>query len=119
MSDSCLKVEIVGRIKEIGETKTFKNDFTVREFVVSVANGEYPQDIAIQVVKDNCAKLDDFGVCQLVSCQCDIKGREYDGRHFVNIQCWKIVTDEESVKRPDTPPENVDEVNPDEDKLPF
>ncbi|MFC5050630.1 DUF3127 domain-containing protein [Rubritalea spongiae] len=81
--------EISGKIKLIDDTQTFSSGFTKREFVVTTGD-KYPQDIKFETVKDKCAFLDNFSVGQEVNVNFDIRGNEYNGRYYVNLNCWKI-----------------------------
>lgn len=82
--------EISGKIKLIEETQSFNSGFTKREFVVTTGDSKWPQDIKFEIVKDKCALLDNFKPGQEVNVNFDIRGNEYNGRYFVNLNCWKI-----------------------------
>ena len=84
--------DLTGKIKVIQEVKTFDSGFTKREMVVIVEDGKYPQEINIEFVQDKVALLDSLQVGQEVTVTFDIRGREYNGRYFNNLQGWKIVT---------------------------
>ena len=83
--------ELTGKIKIIQEVKTFDSGFTKREMVVIVEDGKYPQEINIEFVQDKVALLDNLQVAQEVTVTFDIRGREYNGRYFNNLQGWKII----------------------------
>jgi single-strand DNA-binding protein len=82
--------ELSGSIKLIQEAKTFESGFTKREMVVIVEDGKYPQEINIEFVQDKVSLLDALQVGQNVTVTFDIRGREYNGRYFNNLQGWKI-----------------------------
>ena len=82
--------ETSGKIKMIGEVQSFASGFTKREFVVTTAADKYPQDIKFDVVKDKCAMLDSFKPGDDVQVNFDIRGREYNGKYFVDLSCWKL-----------------------------
>ena len=46
-------MQIKGKIKVIGQTKTFGSGFTKRDVVVTTQE-QYPQDILVEFTKDNC-----------------------------------------------------------------
>ena len=83
--------ELTGKIKLIQEPKTFDSGFTKREMVVIVEDGKYPQEINLEFVQDKVALLDGLQPGQEVTVSFDIRGREYNGRYFNNLQGWKIV----------------------------
>lgn len=84
--------DLTGKIKLIQEPKTFDSGFTKREMVVVVEDGKYPQPISIEFVQDKVSLLDDLQAGDEVTVTFDIRGREYNGRYFNNLQGWKITT---------------------------
>lgn len=82
--------EATGKIKMIGAVQSFASGFTKREFVVTTANDKYPQDIKFDVVKEKCAMLDSFNTGDEVQVNFDIRGREYNGKYYVDLSCWKL-----------------------------
>ncbi len=82
--------ELTGKIKLINDVQTFESGFTKREFVVTVEDGKYPQEIALECIKDKTQLLDNFKAGQAVNVTFDIRGREYNGRYFNNLQAWRI-----------------------------
>jgi len=77
-------------MKWIGTTQSFPSGFSKREFVVTTAHDKYPQDIKFDMVKDKCPLLDNFELGQDVQVSFDIRGREYNGKYFVDLACWKL-----------------------------
>lgn len=86
--------ELTGKIKLIQEAKTFDSGFTKREMVVIVEDGKYPQEINLEFVQDKVSLLEPLRPGQEVTVSFDIRGREYNGRYFNNLQGWKIVTED-------------------------
>ena len=82
--------ELTGKIKLIQETRTFDSGFQKREMVVTVDEGRYPQDINIEFVQDKIALLDALTPGQEVTVTFDLRGREYNGRYYNNLNGWKI-----------------------------
>ncbi len=96
--------ELTGKIKLIQEPKTFDSGFTKREMVVIVDDGRYPQEINLEFVQDKVALLDALQPGQEVTVSFDIRGREYKGRYFNNLQGWKVVpADDETATPPEEP----------------
>lgn len=85
-----MSYELEGKIKVLQETKTFNGGFTKRELVVTVQDGDYPQDISLEFLKDKISLLDNIFVDDEVVVTFDIRGREYNGRYFNNLIGWKI-----------------------------
>lgn len=82
--------ELTGKIKLIQDPKTFDSGFTKREMVVTVDDGRYPQEINLEFVQDKVSLLEPLQPGQEVTVTFDIRGREYNGRYFNNLQGWKI-----------------------------
>lgn len=84
--------ELTGKIKLIFDPKTFNSGFTKREMVVTVEDGRYEQEILLEFVQDKVALLDALSAGDEVTVTFDIRGREYNGRYFNNLQGWKVET---------------------------
>jgi len=82
--------DLTGKVKVIQDAQTFASGFTKREFVVTVEDGKWPQEVCLECVQDKVSLLDTVQVGQEVTATFDIRGREYNGRYFNNLQCWKI-----------------------------
>ncbi|NLX24725.1 MAG: DUF3127 domain-containing protein [Lentisphaerae bacterium] len=115
--------DLTGKIKVIMEPKTFGSGFTVREFVVTVEDGKFPQDIVLQFVQDKVSLLDTVSEGQEVTVSFDIRGREYNGRYFNNLQAWKIAAADGAAGDNEKPPVSDSDVPSDfddyEDDIPF
>lgn len=107
--------ELTGTVKVIQEPQTFSSGFTKRELVVTVAHDKYPQDINIEFVQDRVQLLDSLSVGQEVTITFDIRGREYNGRYYNNLQAWELtsvpIPEGESERSPvdpaDDPPDEI------------
>ena len=82
--------EIEGNIKLIMDTLTLGSGFTKREFVVTIGDDRYPQDIKMEVVKDKTSLLDKYKAGQRVKIGFDLRGNEHNGRYYVTVQAWRI-----------------------------
>lgn len=111
--------ELTGKIKLIQEPKTFNSGFTKREMVVIVEDGKYPQEINLEFVQDKVALLDNLQPGQEVTVTFDIRGREYNGRYFNNLQGWKVVTAGEETAEPSADPYFPTPSDFGEDDIPF
>jgi hypothetical protein len=128
---SSYKMEIEGKIKMLGETKTFGNNgFRKREVVVTT-DEQYPQHLMVEFVQDKCDLLNNYNVGQDVKISINLRGREWTNpqgevKYFNSIQGWRIenlqVAQPEGM--PPIPPmdafEPADDLNEeDHDDLPF
>jgi hypothetical protein len=111
-----LKIDV--ELKSIGERemKGKEQTFAVREFV-GETYGQYRNLIGFQATQDRCDILDKFKEGQSVTVHFDIRGNEYNGKVYNNINAWKIEAKEQEAFF--TPPAPADQSFPDEDKTPF
>ena len=100
--------EVQGVIKVIFDNQTFKNDFVKREFVVTTEEN-YPQDIKLECIRDRCALLDNFQAGDLVKAFFNLRGNEYNGRYYVNLQAWKIEKRDAETGKENQPTEQIDQ----------
>jgi len=82
-------MELAGKVKVIFDKQTFGSGFEKREIVVTTAE-QYPQDIKFEVYKEKCSMLDNFKVNDEVNVHFNLRGNEYNGKYFVNLNAWKI-----------------------------
>ena len=124
-------MEVSGKIKVLGDVKTFgDNGFRKREVVITTQE-QYPQHLLIEFVQDRCELLDSFNIGENVKISINLRGREWenpqgDVKYFNSIHGWRIEK-EDSIGN-DTIPSPGEaqgfEVKSDEDKeveddLPF
>ena len=84
-----MQYELSGKIKLISPKQTFSSGFEKQEFVVTTQE-KYPQDIKLEVVKDNIAKLAQFTQGDQVNVKFNLRGNEWNDKYFVNLQAWDI-----------------------------
>lgn len=105
--------QVKGKIKVINDTQTFDSGFQKREFVVTT-DDQYPQDIKLEFVKDKCGILDTYKVGQDVTVSYNLRGNEYNGKYYVNLNAWRI----EQGQQPQPQSNGSDEL-PNFDEPPF
>ena len=106
MSDT---LELKGTIKLIEATQTLgANNFKKREFVITTP-GDYQQDIKFEVIKDKCDSMDRFNVGDSVEVSFNVRGNEYNGKYYVNLQCWKLEADGAQQPRQPQQPQSRDQ----------
>jgi hypothetical protein len=124
-------MELQGKIKMIGETKTFgTNGFRKRELVITTEE-QYPQQILIEFVQDKTDLLNAYQEGQNVKVSINIRGREWvnpqgETKYFNSITGWRIERIDQSVTGDMPPMPPVDAFEPandlneeDHDDLPF
>ena len=98
-----MEYEIEGSIKAIMDTQTFGSGFTKREFVITTEE-KFPQDVKLETIKDKTTLLDRFSEGQRVKASFNIRGNEYKGKYYVNLQAWKINPADSGGGQDDGPP---------------
>ena len=78
----CLFLQV---ILEIGEVEKFSSGFKKRELIVRT-DDEYPQDLKIDFIQDNCEKLDLFIEGELVMVAFTIVSNLYQGKYYTNLR---------------------------------
>ena len=82
--------ELTGTLKVLEDTQTFASGFTKREFVIEVPDGQYPQMVKFECVRDKIDQLNTLSLGDTLKVTFDIRGNEYKGRYYVNLNAWKI-----------------------------
>ncbi|MDA7754483.1 DUF3127 domain-containing protein [Pseudomonadales bacterium] len=92
--------EVQGVLHSIGDTTEYGNNgFTKREFVMKLSgedeNPRYPNYVAMELIKDNCAMMDNYSVGDEVQAQFNLSGRLWSGngqgeKCFTSLQAWRI-----------------------------
>lgn len=90
-----MSYQLTGKIKSIGETKQVSDSFKVRDFVVTIEDGKYPQVIQLQTSNDKCDSLNAFTTGSDVTVSFNLRGREWTNpqgevKIFNTIDAWKI-----------------------------
>ena len=115
--------EMNGTVKRVMDQQTLAKGFTKRDFVLKT-DEDYPQEVPFECIKDRCSLLDGVKEGDRVNVSFNIRGREYNGRYFVNLQAWRIRKAEESGEAKPTadsdlePVDHVDEAGAD-GEIPF
>ena len=110
-------MEINGLVHLIEETQEVgSNGFTKRLLVVETQE-QYKQTIPIDFVKDKTALLDSYTVGDSVSVSINIRGNEYKGKYYANIQGWRIESVDETPQQEQAAAQPV--MNVHQDDLPF
>lgn len=79
-----------GKLEKIFDSETKGASFQVRQFVIEVSDGQYPQMVAFQLVQDKCTLIDDYSEGDMIEVDFDLRGREWNGKYFTNLQAWRI-----------------------------
>lgn len=70
---------------EVKGEKGFKS----RGFVVET-DGKYPQLVRLELAQDRCELIDNIQEGTPVKVGFDLRGREWQGKYFTNLNAWRI-----------------------------
>lgn len=113
---------MTGTIKKIFPTQTFPSGFSKREFVVTSSEDRFPQDVKFDCLKEKEEILQGAKEGDTVTVHFDIRGREYNGRYFVDLNAWKLEAGEAvngSGNTADLPEDTTDYGSDPGDDVPF
>lgn len=119
-----MELKINGRIKVINDLQTWDSGFSKREFVITTQE-QYPQDVKFEAIKDKAAILDTLNIGEDVEVSFNVRGNEYNGKYYVNLQAWKIQKETAgsttaAAPTPTAPDTNLEPISSgEEDDLPF
>ena len=102
-----------GTIKEIMETQTWDSGFKKREIVIT-SDDKYPQDVKFEFLKDSTILLDNVKVGDEVLINFSIRGNEYNGKYYVNLNGQTIDSKAVSKQAATVIPDHSDD-----DDIPF
>lgn len=80
---------IQGRIKRKFDVEVFPSGFKKQELVVTTEE-QYPQDIKLTFMKEKADMLEPFQEGEVVVVNFDLRGREYQGKYYVDLSGWRI-----------------------------
>jgi len=82
--------EMTGTIKKIGDLQTFPSGFEKRELLLNDEDPRFPQDIAFSFTRDRTKLLDQFAEGERAKVSFDIRCREFNDRHYIDLNAWRI-----------------------------
>lgn len=88
-------MDIQGKVLQVLPEQRFngKNGELVRNsFVIEVANGNYPKKLKFDVLKEELWQKMGVRVGANVQVSFDIESREWNGKWFTSLNCWRVVT---------------------------
>jgi hypothetical protein len=84
-----MSTEIKGTIKVLTPIIEVSEKFKKREIVVTT-NETYPQDVIVQFTQVKCDLLNGYQIGQEVNISYNLRGNEYNGKYYVQLDGWKI-----------------------------
>ena len=110
--------ELNGIIKLIGDKQTFQSGFEKREFVLTTQE-QYPNDIKLECIQDKTNLLEALKPGDKVSVKFRIRGNEYKGKYFVNLNAFDIRLDDSTSRDISSKDLPTIDLNQESDDLPF
>jgi len=83
-------MEVKGKVKVVNATEEVGTNYFKKRLVVVETTETYPQLIPIEFIQDKCGLLDGLQIGQDVTIYINLRGSEYKGRYYVQLQGWKI-----------------------------
>ena len=104
------ELKLNGTIKLVGEVQTFDSGFVKREFVITTKE-QYPQDVKFEVTKEKATDFEKYNkVGDNVEVTFNVRGNEYNGKYYVNLQAWKVFKADAKPSEPVASVEPVDDM---------
>jgi single-strand DNA-binding protein len=99
--------EIIGKVVKVYDTESKSASFQTREFVIGTEE-TYPQFVKFQATQDRCNIVDGINEGDKVKVFFDLRGREWQGKYFTNLNAWKIEKQAAEVATQSSSPANMD-----------
>ena len=101
------------------DQQSWDSGFTKREFVITT-NEQYPQDVKLECIKDKTSLLENLSEGDDVEVSFNIRGNEYNGKYYVNLQVWRLnkIGDQANTGSSGPAPD-FEPVGDEDDDLPF
>jgi single-strand DNA-binding protein len=84
-----MNYELTGRVHHIGQPETH-GSYTKRMVVLDDQADKYPQQIAVEFGGKAMEAVANVKVGDIVTVTFNLRGREWNGKWFVNLSGWKI-----------------------------
>ncbi len=84
-----IKGTIIAALPEVsGVSSRSGNPWKKREYVLENTEGNFPRKVAFTCFGENADKIQ-LQVGQAVTMYFDVESREYNGRWYTDIRCWR------------------------------
>jgi hypothetical protein len=88
-------MKVTGTLKVKKDTQVVSEQFSKREFVLTVVDGAFSNDILIQLTKDKCNLLNAFNIGDLLEVDINLSGKcwlnpQGEEKYFNSLNGWKI-----------------------------
>ena len=83
-----IKGKIIHALPEVSGTSKAGNLWKKKEYVLENTDGQFPRKVAFTCFGDNADKIN-LQVGQTATIYFDIESREWNGKWFTDIRCWR------------------------------
>lgn len=84
--------EIEGKLHKKFDTEKKTESFQVRNFVILINDSGYENYIKFQLTQDRCDLIESVSEGTKIKVHFDLRGREWEGKYFTNLNAWKLET---------------------------
>ena len=102
--------EIQGKLHKVFPSENKSGSFQAREFVIEVESGQYSQLIKFQLTQERCDLIESYSEGEEIQVHFDLRGREWDGKYFINLNAWRLNRPSSTEKTDSPKPTVQDEV---------
>ena len=88
-------MKITGTLKIKKDTQVVSEAFSKREFVLTVVDGAFSNDILIQLTKDKVTLINDINIGDLLEVEVNLSGKcwvnpQGEEKYFNSLNAWKV-----------------------------
>lgn len=81
-------MELKGKIKVINDLSN--QNIQKKQVIITLDGGKYPNDVAIDFLKDKVKLLDNARIGNIATVKINIQSREYNSKWYTNVTGWSI-----------------------------
>lgn len=85
-----MSLEVEGKLHKKFPAESKSTTFQAREFILEIKSGNYSEYVKFQLVQDKCSLVDDYQEGDLIKVFFDLRGREWQGKYFTNLNAWRL-----------------------------
>ena len=83
------ELKIEGKLIKILPVQKISEKFSKQQIVIETIE-DYPQEVVFDVKEKDFERVEGLKVGDKLEVSFNVRGREWQGRHFVNLTAWKI-----------------------------
>ena len=88
-------MKITGTLKIKKDTQVVSESFSKREFVLTVVDGAFSNDILIQLTKDKVTLINDINIGDMLEVEVNLTGKcwvnpQGEEKYFNSLNAWKV-----------------------------